>query len=350
MFQLPRSLPRALCALSLACAMSISPVLAHQTQASSSQDASSVQSAPAQSTGNLDVTQTSHYLRYAPLLLERGYSQQELEVLFTALPSYRIPVLVRQVYCSKAVEFTQQSHFRSTLLERYLKYAQAYPEYSAADVVTRVNIGLDRKWYSSVRQICHPEAIDVLVYKYNALSPTYKPELVAMSSWYANRNAYLHPEAYEWFVKMVNDARADGLKLYCVSAYRSYSYQSSLYQRYVNQDGSDLADTYSARPGYSEHQTGLAVDINTASTSAHFEDTAQYRWLVENSWKYGFILRYPQGKEDITGFQFEPWHYRYVGQELAKALYESGLTYEEYLAGAPAQTPEQPASAQQLSS
>ena len=92
------------------------------------------------------------------------------------------------------------------------------------------------------------------------------------------------------------------------------------------------ADTYSARPGFSEHQTGLALDINTASRSAHFETTATYRWLIENCWRYGFILRYPEGREDITGFCFEPWHYRFVGRTLALQVRESGLTYDEFLA------------------
>ena len=336
MFQLPRTFPRALCALSLVCAMNVTPILAHHTE--TSLPAASTQSAPAQSGKIQDVTLTPHYQRYAPLLFQRGYSEQELEILFSALPSFRIPVLVRQVYCPKAVELTQQPHFRNTLLERYMKYSQLSPDLTATDIVTRVNIGLDNKWYCNVRMIQEPSATGVLVNKYNFLSSVYKPELVPMSTWYATYNAYMHPEAYEWFVKMVDDARSEDLKLYCVSAYRFYSYQNSLYQRYVWRDGRDLADTYSARPGYSEHQTGLAVDINTASSSAHFENTPQYQWLSENSWKYGFILRYPEGKQHITGFIFEPWHYRYVGLETAKAIHESGLTYEEYLAGAPVQT------------
>ena len=131
--------------------------------------------------------------------------------------------------------------------------------------------------------------------------------------------------------EMADAAREDGITLYSVSAYRSYSYQDSLYRRYTAQDGVE-ADTYSARPGFSEHQTGLALDINTASRSAHFETTATYRWLIENCWRYGFILRYPEGREDITGFCFEPWHYRFVGRTLALQVRESGLTYDEFLA------------------
>lgn len=101
--------------------------------------------------------------------------------------------------------------------------------------------------------------------------------------------------------------------------------------------GQSLADTYSARPGSSEHQTGLALDINTASVQAHFENTPTYAWLVEHCAEYGFILRYPEGKERITGYRFEPWHYRYVGKDIAKLCMERDLTYEEYVARLPVQ-------------
>ena len=148
---------------------------------------------------------------------------------------------------------------------------------------------------------------------------------------YAPSGGSLAPAAAAAFMRMADAAREDGITLYSVSAYRSYSYQDSLYRRYTAQDGVE-ADTYSARPGFSEHQTGLALDINTASRSAHFETTATYRWLIENCWRYGFILRYPEGREDITGFCFEPWHYRFVGRTLALQVRESGLTYDEFLA------------------
>lgn len=284
-------------------------------------------------------SEVAQYLRYAPRLLAQGYSQEEVDLLISSMPVTRILPLLRQDYTPRAAEYVRQPHFRNTLLERYLAYGQANPELAVQQVVTQVNIGLDRKGYSCVRLIDDPGAPDVLVNKYRLLGSTFVPELVKMDSKYASYDsAYMEPTAYEWFTKMVDDARTEGLRLYCVSAYRSYSYQNTLYQKYVNRDGRTVADTYSARPGYSEHQTGLAVDINTASRHTHFENTAQYKWLEENSWKYGFILRYPQGKEDITGFTFEPWHYRYVGRELAQAVYESGLTYDEYVASQPVES------------
>lgn len=137
------------------------------------------------------------------------------------------------------------------------------------------------------------------------------------------------PETQAAFDEMEADASVLGLELYISSGFRSYEYQSQIYNNYVARDGQAEADTYSARPGHSEHQTGLALDLNTIDIS--FENTAEYEWLRENAHKYGFIIRYPEGKEHITGYQYEPWHLRYLGKEIAEDVYESGLCLEEYL-------------------
>ena len=129
--------------------------------------------------------------------------------------------------------------------------------------------------------------------------------------------------------KMYQAAASEGISLQTRSGFRPYSTQQTLYNKYCNRDGKALADTYSARPGYSEHQTGLAVDINSLETS--FGQTPEGIWLATNCHKYGFIIRYPQGKESITGYQYEPWHVRYLGVETATAVYNSGLCLEEYL-------------------
>lgn len=129
--------------------------------------------------------------------------------------------------------------------------------------------------------------------------------------------------------KMFADAKAEkNLDMWVCSGFRSYTVQKNLYNSYVSRDGVKNADRYSARPGYSEHQTGLAFDINYADS--RFTGTAQAVWLAENAHKYGFILRYPEGKESVTGYMYEPWHYRYIGVENAEKIYASGLTLEEY--------------------
>ena len=136
-------------------------------------------------------------------------------------------------------------------------------------------------------------------------------------------------EASDALHVMFAAAKNDGLSLFVKSGYRSYIDQKIIYNGYVARDGQAAADTYSARPGHSEHQTGLAFDIN--STADSFAGTPEAKWLAENSYKYGFIVRYPKGKEHITGYKYEPWHVRYLGVEKSTAVFESGLCLEEYL-------------------
>lgn len=139
----------------------------------------------------------------------------------------------------------------------------------------------------------------------------------------------VNSEAESAFYEMQADAYELGLTLYISSGYRSYDYQTGLYQRYVDRSGKVEADRYSARPGHSEHQTGLAFDLNTISDE--FKDTDEGKWVAENCHKYGFIVRYPEDKESVTGYMYEPWHIRYLGVDIATAVYESGLCLEEYL-------------------
>lgn len=139
----------------------------------------------------------------------------------------------------------------------------------------------------------------------------------------------LTDDTYNAFLRMKQAAAKQGLSLWVASGFRSYDTQSSIYNRYVRQDGKANADRYSARPGHSEHQTGLAFDLNSITQS--FANTAEGRWVAANCYKYGFILRYPKEKEAITGYMYEPWHLRYLGEDLAAKVYASGLCLEEYL-------------------
>ncbi|MEE0945497.1 MAG: M15 family metallopeptidase [Acutalibacteraceae bacterium] len=142
----------------------------------------------------------------------------------------------------------------------------------------------------------------------------------------------LLPECEEAFKRLVAAAKKDGVDIWISSGFRSYEKQRQFYVGYCNKDGKEKADTYSARPGYSEHQTGLGIDINSASTVKYqgiYKTVGE--WIAENCYDYGFIVRYPKGKEAITGYQYEPWHIRYMGEELALDIKESGLCLEEYL-------------------
>lgn len=166
----------------------------------------------------------------------------------------------------------------------------------------------------------------------SATEPTYIEGILVTNKTYALPADYapgVNPDAQAAFDSMAAAAQADGLSLYVVSGYRSYDYQSQIYDNYVAAYGKEEADRFSARPGHSEHQTGLAFDLNNVTDS--FANTDEYAWLQAHAHEYGFIIRYPDGKESITGYKFEPWHVRYLGKDTAQAVHDSGLTLEEYL-------------------
>lgn len=275
------------------------------------------------------------YEEYSRRLTQLGLSSQDIALLWNRAGELTSPLPEDEDTLSQQVSFLIQPGCRKALLSRYSDYAQAHPELSAQQVVLTVNMELDRTFYEDIQPIPLTSGqldTGILVTKFRALSPDYKPPLVPLSGLGAGS---LTPEAAAAFSDMVQAARQDGITLRSVSAYRSYSTQERLYRRYRTQYSQSFTDTFSARPGHSEHQTGLALDINTASSQAHFEKTRDYAWLVEHCAQYGFILRYPKGKESVTGYRFEPWHYRYVGTEIAQICMDQGWTLEEYWARQP---------------
>ena len=143
-------------------------------------------------------------------------------------------------------------------------------------------------------------------------------------------NKCINKLAYSSFATMKADAAALGLNIYIASGYRPYVSQENIYNRYVKRDGKKAADTYSARPGYSEHQTSYTFDLNSINDS--FAKTNEGKWVNENAYLYGFIIRFPKGKDSYTGYKYESWHLRYVGYDLARKLYNNGnwISLEEY--------------------
>lgn len=166
----------------------------------------------------------------------------------------------------------------------------------------------------------------------NAQGLTYINGVLVVNKTYSlpsNYNPGVDDEANAALQNMFRAAKADGIVLEIVSGFRSYDRQSTLYNNYVSRDGVAAADRYSARAGHSEHQTGLAFDLNSLEES--FGETKEGKWLKAHCHEYGFIIRYPKEKEEITGYMYEPWHVRYLGEAVAKSITESGLCLEEYL-------------------
>lgn len=202
--------------------------------------------------------------------------------------------------------------------------------------MTLVNIGLNRPFYEGVEEVEDPNDLLVICNKYHVLPKDFVPkDLTSISKEHSvsGRNVTLRSDAAAAFEELCSAAKQAGYTILGQSGYRSYDYQKTLYNNYVKSDGQANADTYSARPGYSEHQTGLAIDVRNADrVYTDFGKTAEYQWAKENIYKYGFILHYLPGKQWITGYQTEEWHFRYVGTEAARQIYELGITFDEYMA------------------
>ncbi len=229
-------------------------------------------------------------------------------------------------------DYFENKYFKIESLERYIKYDEK-TDYSKDKVVIYVNINLDKDFYTDIRKIDNPNDTLALVNKYYALPDDFEAKnLITFSDKYSYNSQKMNEIAAENMMKLIDDARSAGYTLTIVSGYRTESYQKNLYDTSVKNNGKDHADKYSARPGHSEHQTGLTADIsNKAGVLNGFEKFPVYNWVKENAHKYGFIERYPKGKEFITGYSYEPWHYRYVGVKAATTIYEEDITFEEYV-------------------
>jgi len=259
-------------------------------------------------------------LLVSPFLVHNYLAQQEAAQEVVAPPQ-----VVEEVKTGLAAIY----YYEEDKADRYTAYQELHPELADEDIVWQVNAGLDAPFYENI-QPADTTAPCLIVNKYYALSADYVPEdLVALPS-----GKKATRETAEAYAAMDAAAKEAGCRLYATSAYRTYEYQNTLYNNYLKRDGDvALVDTYSARPGHSEHQTGMAIDLlGSFGVLRDFKDTPEGAWVKENCYKYGFIIRYQADNENYTGYQDEPWHIRYVGVEIATAMRELGITtLEEYV-------------------
>ena len=205
-------------------------------------------------------------------------------------------------------------------------------------IVAKANVGALEPYYENSKKADIDKNYSMLVNKYFELGMDYKPDDLVKIDWkyrtgMANDHIYIREEVYNAYLEMWNAAKNEqNIYLLAHSGFRDAKSQLEIYKDYEEKHGTSYADSIAARAGYSEHQTGLALDIYAKENQSQstFKDSKAYKWLIENCYKYGFILRYPDGKHELTGYNYESWHYRYVGKELAKKVYDSGLTYDEY--------------------
>ena len=196
---------------------------------------------------------------------------------------------------------------------------------------------LDKTKFKEIQDIVKKDqtssSITKLVNKKNNLSSSYKPMSLVKPNVSMSKYVAVTKTTSTYLTKMFNDAKQNGINLTLVSGYRPYSYQKSLYKNNLSLRGKAYVDKFIAKPGQSEHQTGLAVDISSKQQGYKlvnsFGETKEGKWLAQNAHKYGFILRYTKDRVKDTGYAYEPWHFRYVGQEVATYIYENNLIFED---------------------
>lgn len=273
-----------------------------------------------------------------PKLVELGYSEENVWTILTNGSMEDIQYLIDNNYKMETVSrFNQYKYFDYQKIGEYLTAANTAPSDEYAVNITNFPFILSSNDTNEHYEIKDPENIFTLVKKGFYLPSTYVPSDLVIP------NMPIAPECTDNQVrkdvataleKMTDDAKSAGMYLVLNSGYRSYEAQTEVYQETENTYGGQYAAEYVALPGASEHQTGLGVDITSQSvvdgTRITFGDTDEYQWVIQNCYKYGFIVRFETESADITGIAHEPWHLRYVGEEAAKTIKDNGWTYEEY--------------------
>ena len=277
----------------------------------------------------IDYYNNKDFINTINTLLSKQYTTNQINNINKRIKYEDVLTLTKKDIVKDIDKYLEYEHFSFKNLDRYITYYQKSNDYKIT--ITYVNIGLDQEPYKNAVDVKEFNTL-MIVNKYNKLDETYEPpDIGQIANKYSYEKQYLNKLAKEAFEKMCDDALKEGYYLIANSSYRSYKSQKELYDYYFKNYGSSYTQKYVSIPGYSEHQTGLALDIGSKKVSI-FKNSREYTWLKNNAYKYGFIQRYPEGKENITGYNTEAWHYRYVGLDAAKYIWENSITFEEYYA------------------
>lgn len=272
-----------------------------------------------------------HFIKNINKLLKIGYSNSDINLIFAHGNDAAVTRFTKREKIRYLEEFFSIDYAKLDYYDRYVAYSDETGE-DEEETVLYVNLDLDKEDYQDSTVVSN-FSIDMLVNKHHYLKEDFVPEnLVKIDKKYASEdNMQCSKEALDAFKKMSSDALKEGYELVINSAYRSYQDQVDITEEYFKWYGQSYVDKFVAKPGYSEHQTGLAFDIGSRKTNV-FANSKEYDWMLANAYKYGFILRFSKKFENITGFRSEPWHYRYVGVDIAKEIHEDDMPYEEYWA------------------
>lgn len=263
-------------------------------------------------------------------LIDKDYNAKEINCILRTGDVDSAHKLLEKEKNENIVDFLSYDYAKLANLERYIAY-QWNTLSSYEETVIHVEIGLDNEVYTEY-QVIDEFSYDMLVNKYRQLSKDFEPDnLVKVDAKYSvDDSNYGNKVMLDNFYKMADDLNKElELNIYVRSAYRTFQSQEDVYNEYLKTYGKNYVKKYVAYPGFSEHQTGLSVDIKVSSSNT-FANTKEAKWLKENAYKYGFIERYNKKMENITGYQSELWHYRYVGNDIAKYIKEKNISFDEY--------------------
>ena len=261
-------------------------------------------------------------------LIEIGYSNFDINIILNHGDNDEVKRFTQREKIKYLEEFFFIEYAKLDNYDRYLNYSYETGE-DEETTVLHVNLNMDEPEYENALMI-EDFSLDMLVNKRRGLNENFIPDdLVKIDEKYTSDKFFASKVAIDAFIKMHDDALKEGYEIIINSAYRSYNDQQDISDLYLKTYGQNYVNNYVARPGFTEHKTGLAFDIGSRKVNV-FANSEEYKWMQENCYKYGFILRFPKKYESITGFRNEPWHYRYVGKEIAKYIYEKNITLEEY--------------------
>ena len=261
---------------------------------------------------------------------EVGYSDNEIEYIKT-LKEDEINTLLNHKYNVNITKLMKEKYFIFANLDKYLDYINENNS-NLTDIVAKVNTKASLGWYKTIADTDTSKGELMLVNKFYKLSETYVPsDLVDVSLSYAYEGKQVSKVMYDSLTNMLDAAKESGYNLVVSQGYRSYADQEEAYNDIEASSGVDYADKVAARPGHSEYQTGLSVVVKPLYTEgSDMENSPEHTWILENAHKYGFILRYPKDKENITGFSYDAWRLRYVGSNTARIIHNENITFDEY--------------------
>ena len=277
-----------------------------------------------------------YHQTYEYKLLEHGYDNTSTKkILKTFNNNDDLDYFLKNEVNEKYISIIKEKYFLKKNFYHYIDYLNKNKKMDTSKIVRNINIHLDKKFYELNLNTDITKDTSMLVNKYYLLTKDYVPDdLVNVSQTYSwGSNQKVRKVAYDAFLDMWEQAKTDGFYLMISSSYRSYEEQEIVYNNYKKQ-GTKYADSLAARPGASEHQTGLTLDIfsKTNSNRQTFKDSEEAKWLLDNSYKFGFILRYPENLVNVTGYNYEAWHFRYVGKNIATYIHDNNISFDEYYA------------------